>query len=229
MVKPGQIPIRFPERSLAFNEMAITPSNRSAIAAVRRVAHWPYHVFCLIGPKQSGLSTIATAWARECQGQYLTAPAFAELDGAKIEQLASASLAIDRADLINREDTLLSTISAVGRLGGHLLLTARQAPIHWSSTSPDLTSRLKSAPIADLGAPDEPLMRARLQRACVRAYLTLPSAVEDYLVTRLGLSFEGIEDVITRLNGAASGRAMSVHLAREVLQDDGKASEEDVG
>jgi len=197
--------------------MAITPSNRAAIAAVRRVEHWPYHVFCLIGSAQSGLSTIARAWAHERGGPYLTGAAFGELGAGDAEAVAGGALAIDRGDEVTPADALLSIISAVGRLGGKLLLTARQAPAQWQATSPDLMSRLKAAPIADLAAPDEALMRARIRRACTRAYLKLPEAVEDYLVIQLGLSFVNIEEAVTRLDGAATERALSVPLAREVL------------
>ncbi len=225
MPVPGQIPLRFPEQSLDFDELAITSSNRAAIAAVRRVGHWPHHAFCLIGPAQSGLSTIARAWARECGGRYLTPATFRKLNVAETETLAGGALAIDRADMVNPAEALLTTISAVERLGGKLLLTARHAPAQWPASSPDLMSRLKAAPIAGLAAPDEALMRARRKRACARAYLNLPYALEDYLVIRLGLSFENIEEAITRLDGAAAERALSVPLVREVLGE-GELGEE---
>lgn len=217
MSEPGQIPLRFPEQSLSFDEMALTDANRGVIAAVRKTARWPYHVFCLIGPMQSGLTTIARAWANEQGGAYLSAADFVALSASEIEAMCSKSLAVDRADQIQSESLLLNTISAVGRLGGRLLLTAPNAPAQWQSSSRDLASRLKSAPIAELGAPDEALMRARIQRACARAYLVLTKPVEDYLVTRLGLSFAGIEDAVLRLDGAAADRPLSVPLVREVL------------
>ncbi len=217
MSRPGQIPLRFPEQSLSFDDMALTDANRGVIASVRKTARWPYHVFCLIGPAQSGLTTIARAWVNEQSGMFLSAEAFSDLSASDIEDLCSSALAIDRADQIQTETLLLNTISAVGRLGGRLLLTAPNAPAQWQSSSRDLASRLKSAPIADLGAPDEALMRARIQRACARAYLVLSKPVEDYLVTRLGLSFAGIEDAVLRLDGAAAKRPLSVPMVREVL------------
>lgn len=226
MSGPGQIPLRFPEQSLNFEEMEITASNRGVIAAVRKVEMWPYHVFCLIGPAQSGLTTIANAWAAERNGEVLSSDAFEGLSRADLEDLAAGAVAIDRADQIASETQLLNAISLVERLGGRLLLTAGHAPSHWHSSSQDLASRLKSTPIADLGAPDEALMRARIQRACKRAYLNLPQAVEDYLVTRLGLSFADIEDAVLRMDGAAAGRPLSVPLAREVLGVDDQDTNE---
>ncbi len=213
----GQIPLRFPEQSLGFDEMALTGANRGVIASVRKTTHWPYHVFCLIGPAQSGLTTIARAWASEQGGVCVSAKVFSELTRAEAEGLCSKALAIDRADQVPPEALLLDAISAVGRLSGRLLLTAPTAPAQWQSSSRDLASRLRSAPIADLGGPDEALMRARIRRGCARAYLVLPKPVEDYLVIRLGLNFAGIEDAVLRLDGAAAGRPLSVPMVREVL------------
>lgn len=223
MSERGQIPIDFPEDDLDFNAMAITDANRGVIAAVRKVERWPYHVFCLVGPAKSGLTTIARAWTAERGGLYLTAADFSELSNDAVEPAASRDVAIDGADEVLTDARLLQIISAAGRQDGHLLLTAHSPPSRWYSSSPDLASRLKSAPIADLATVDEDLMRARIKRACDRAYLILPKPVEEYLVTRLGLSFADIENAVWRLNGAAAGRALSVPLAREVLgekQDD---------
>lgn len=217
MAGAGQIPIRFPEDLLGFDGMEITDANRAAIAAARRVEHWPYHVFCLTGARQSGLTTIAQAWAEERGGTCLTLEEIAALTMDEVEIIAAGNLAIDGADAAADGDKLLTIISTAERLGGHILLTANTAPSQWEASTRDLASRLRSAPMTDLGAPDEGLMRARIKRACDRAYLNLPEAVEDYLVIRLGLSFALIEDAILRLDGAAGGRPLSVPMAREVL------------
>ena len=68
-------------------------------------------------------------------------------------------------------------------------------------------------------APDEELMRARLRRACARSYLDLPSVVEDYLVTRLGLDYSQIEQSAELLAGATGERPLTIPLAREILGD----------
>lgn len=217
MSQSGQIPLSFPERPLGFDDLAITDANRAVVSAIRRADQWPYHVFCLVGRHKSGRTTLARAWAEERGGEYLTPDACARLKPQDIEHLSPGSLAVDDADMVSKQAILLNLIGAFERSAGRLLLVASRAPSQWQTQSRDLASRLRSAPMAELSAPDEPLMRARIQRACARAYLNLPKAVEDYLVTRLGLSFEAIEDTVTALNGAAGERALSVPLAREVL------------
>ncbi len=216
MPGPGQIPLPFPEPSLSFDEMTITAANRAAIAAVRRTEHWPYHVFCLVGAKKSGLSTIARAWVHERGGQFLEPGKSSELEYC-IDQRAGVMVAVDRADEVVVEADLLQLMSAIERYEGRLLLTAREVPVQWPVESPDLISRLKAAPVTALLVPDEALMRARLKRACARTYLILSEPVEDYLVTRLGLNYAGIEAAIAVLDSAAAGRPLSVPLAKEAL------------
>lgn len=218
MAMSGQIPIQFPEQLLSFDELTITAANRGPISAIRRAELWPYHVFCLVGSPRSGRTTLAQAWVKERSGTYLTAETCAALSSADIDAMAGGSVAVDEADATADDGILLTMIGAFERSGGRLLLTAGAAPARWQTSSPDLASRLRSAPIGSLGAPDEELMRARIRRACERAYMKLPDAVEDYLVTRLGLDFALIESTISDLNGAMGVRPLTVPLAREVLK-----------
>lgn len=217
-----QIPIQFPEAPLNFDDMAITPANRAICAAIRNVERWPYHAFCLIGPLGSGVTTLARAWAEDRKATYLEAKTLSELDLAAIESLTESDLVIDDVDSLNRAETLLLLLSGIARHQKMILLTGHKAPAHWHVRSPDLMSRLQAAPLAELPAPDEDLMRARLRRAFARSVLALPKTVEDYLVTRLGLDYSQIEQVAELLAGASGDRPLTIPLAREILgEDDG--------
>ncbi len=215
-----QLPLRFPQPLPGFEDMTISASNRGPIAAARRIEHWPYHVFCLIGAPRSGLTSIAKAWANQVGAMYVDAENDPDAlkDGSRFED--SQYIAIDRADLLVDDAELLTLISATRRLGGRLLLTARQAPTNWNNSSADLASRLKSAPLAELDAPDEEMMRARIAIAAKSAFIKIPPAVEEYLVTRLGLSYAAIEDMVERISGEMGGRELTVHLVREILEID---------
>lgn len=219
MSDPRQLPLTFPEEALSFEDMALTAANRGAVAAARRVEHWPYPTFCVVGPQRSGLTTLAKAWAAQYEAAELDPDLAAIADPAGLEQIAQGYAVIDRADCVTDEKRLLALISAVERLNGRLLCTAITSPSEWrTSFSADLMSRLKSAPIARIDHPDEDMMRARLRRAAARSVLTLSKNVEDYLVLRLGLSYLAIEDTVQRLAGAAGSRALTVPLARDVLE-----------
>ncbi|MFN3211621.1 MAG: hypothetical protein ACE37M_00825 [Henriciella sp.] len=198
----------------------MTPANRSICAALRKPDRWPYHAFCLIGAVGSGISTIAQAWADEREARYLSAKAFSDLGIGEIEALTDKDLAIDDVESLSNAETLLLTLSSIKRHETRILLAAHSVPSLWRIQSPDLRSRLQAAPLAELPAPDEELMRARLRRAFARTYLDLPKTVEDYLVTRIGLDYSLIEQSAEILAGASGDRALTIPLAREILGEE---------
>ena len=215
-----QIPLQFPEAELGFVDMAITGANRAICAAIRTVERWPDHVFCLSGAARSGLTTLALAWCAERAATYLSAAEFEATSARAIEDLASADLAIDDVAQLTQADNLLILMSAMRRHGKNLLLAAHAVPSNWKLQSPDLNSRLKAAPLAEIPPPDEELMRERLKRAFARSVLKLPKSVEDYLVTRLGLDYSLIEHSAEILAGASGERPLTIPLAREIFGEE---------
>lgn len=215
-----QIPLQFPEAALSFDEMAITDANRAICAAIRNVQRWPNHAFCICGSDRSGVTTLAMAWSAEREASYLSAADFAGKSLKAIDRLAESDVAIDDVDQLKKADQLLHLMSAIKRHGHNLLLAAHSVPSNWKFQSPDLNSRLKAAPLAEIPAPDEALMRARLKRAFARSVLKLPKPVEDYLVTRLGLDYSHIEHSVELLAGASGERPLTIPLAREFLGED---------
>lgn len=212
-----QIPIQFPESQLGFDEMAITGANRAICGAIRKPERWPYHAFCLIGPKGSGVSTLARAWAQDRGACYIPVETLSDVIAADGEALTTQDLVIDDVDALTDAEALLLVLSGIKRHGRYILLAGHTVPAQWRVDSPDLKSRLQAAPLAEIPAPDEELMRARLRRAFARSYLDLPKTVEDYLVTRLGLDYSLIEQSAEILAGASGERALTIPLIREIL------------
>ncbi|MEM6557245.1 MAG: hypothetical protein AAF642_15300 [Pseudomonadota bacterium] len=215
-----QIPLKFPESALSFEDMAITSANRAICSAIRKTDRWPYHAFCLIGPKGSGITTLARAWAAERGATYFDAEKLVNVDVAAIEEITDHDLVVDNVETLRDAEILLLMLSGVKRHQTSILLTAHTPPSNWSIQSPDLNSRLHAAPLAQLPAPDEDLMRARFRRAFARSVMAVPESVEDYLVTRVGLDYSQIEHVAELLAGATGDRSLTIPLAREILGDE---------
>ena len=215
-----QIPLQFPETALSFDDMAVTTANRAICAAIRKTERWPYHAFCLIGPKGSGITTLAKAWANEKGATDCGAAEHEQLDVTEIETTTEKDLVIDDVDRLEDAETLLLMLSGVKRHRRSILLTGHTPPSSWSIQSPDLNSRLHAAPLAQLPAPDEELMRARFQRAFSRSMMVVPKLVEDYLVTRGGRDDSQIENVAELVAGATGDRALTIPLVREILGDE---------
>lgn len=186
---------------------------------MRKPELWPKDCLIITGPRKCGLSTLANAWAKDFQSSLVQAE---EVKSLPLGFDSNAYLHIDDVDKLPLDGVFLAMIAALGRKGQRLLLTSHKSPADWSLQSPDLGSRLKSMPIMTLGPPDEEMMRARIKRGCQRYYLIMPQAVEDYLVLRLGLNYEAIENALDKLNSAVSEKPLTIPFVSEVLlSDDG--------
>lgn len=221
--RPGvmvQASFPFPAPQKSFADLDITASNAAAITVVQRHEQWPMSVLCLVGPARCGLTTVAQAWVSELSGAYYSAVSFDALDTAEIDPLASRILAIDNADLIKNEGKLLTLLNRINEKGGKLLLTSNIAPPLWRVRSADLASRLKSMPVTEITPPDEATLQTRLQALARQHYLRLDDITLAYIARRLGRDYAAVDAFVSLLSDAVTktGRAPSVHLAREVLE-----------
>ena len=216
-----QLRLPFPDSISSFDDLAITSANETAFAIIRKWRDWHSPALCLVGPVQCGLGIAATLWAREADATLLSAAAFEKLSVGDIEALSDRNCVIDLADRVTNEGHLLTLINLIHAKHKRLLLTARTAGGNWACSSPDLKSRLDAMPVAEIYAPDEAMIKARLRASLKLRYIKLNDATVDFLAIRLPRSYEAIEDYVTRLDKAVdeTGRGPSIHLARSVLED----------
>ncbi len=203
-------------------------------AALRIVGHpegWATPVLCVTGPAKCGLSFLAEAWANRFGGVSLTAAELAKAGRRGLDALAGRHVAVDDADIAagKHDEALLSLINLVAGGGGRLLLTAHRPASQWRTGSADLKSRLNALPVGEIGQPDDAVVRARLEIAAARHFLRLGPETLNYLVPRLELAYDAVENFMDRLSEAVSDndRAPSLPLARRVLEQMGEAADED--
>lgn len=222
----------FPPPAAHWDGLAEGRHNAAALRLAGRPDDWATPVLCITGPPKCGMSYLAQAWARRFGGLLIEGPALAKSVKSPAA-LAGAHVVIDDADLSlgRNEDVLVSLMNLIGSGGGRLLLTAHRAPSQWRVSSPDLRSRLKALPLGEIGMPDEEGLRARLILAAERRFLRLSPETLNYLVPRLELAYEAVEDFMDRLSASVSNaeRAPSLPLARTVLERMGRPDEGDEG
>lgn len=179
------------------DEFLLTPSNAEAAALLERWETWPVRTALLVGPPRSGRSLLARIFAARSGG--------AIIDGAESRPEAELFHAWNRAQ---------ATASP-------LLLVADAAPPAWAVSLADLRSRLAASPVATIGPPDDPLMRALLERLFLRRGLDAREELVDWLLGRVERSHFAVTRVVQALEAAAlsTQRRLSIPFARAVLAE----------
>lgn len=193
----------------------LSPTNGEAVRALDAWPDWPGHALVLVGPEGSGKSHLAQSWARASDAVvFERGMALADLEGRPV-------LVEDIDRRRDRDEMLFHLINMAGVKGGGLLLTARKPPIQWKTELPDLRSRLNALTVAQIGAPDDALLRQVLEKFFRERSIRPGEDVYEYLLRRIERSIPAAHDVVRRLDEAADEqqRGISRVLAREVLEE----------
>jgi chromosomal replication initiation ATPase DnaA len=196
------------------------PSNAAALHAVEGWPDWPDRIFMLIGPPGAGKSHLAAIWAERAQA---TALRPADLLRAELPALVGRAAVLDDAEAAARQEeaALFHCLNLVREQEAFLLLTARTPPERWGIATPDLLSRLRLAPTATLGAPDEALLRSVLQKLFADRQIAVDETVVAYLALHLDRSLADARRVVEALDrtGLALGRRVTRAMAAAVLDE----------
>lgn len=202
------------------DDFLVTPSNAKAVALVDLWPNWPSHVLILLGPPGSGKSHLAAVW-REMTGARLIAPA--EISKAAVpDLLEKGALVIEDAPGSGLDEAgFFHLLNLAREQKAHILVTARQAPIGWGVALPDLISRLKAAPVAWLGAPDDELLRGVLVKLFADRQIAVDEAIVGYLLSRMPRELDAARTLVAEIDRRALEERAEVtrNFAARVLGD----------
>ena len=207
----SQLPLPFVhEPKLGAEDFMPSASNAAALAAVAGWPDWADPVLLLIGPEGSGKSHLARIWASRVGARVLDRGDF-ERD---LRDLVQAPAVLEDADRSNLpEAKLFHLLNLVREAGSWLLITARQAPDAWGLKTPDLVSRLRLASTAEMGLPDEALMRAVLVKLFADRQLSVEANLIDYLALHLERSLAALQRTVEDLDRAGLGKGRRISRA----------------
>jgi DnaA regulatory inactivator Hda len=219
--EPAQLALDLEHRpALGAADFLVADANAAAVAWLDRWPDWPAAVLVVHGPPGCGKTHLTRAWQARSEAVVL-----ARQDLALDAPPQATALAVDGADAVAgdaaAEESLLHLVNAIGEARGHLLLTARSAPAQWGVGLADLRSRLLAAPTAAIGAPDDALLAAVLVKLFADRQLRVSAALIEFVLPRMERSLDAARRLVAALDTAAlvEGRAVTVPLARRVLQD----------
>lgn len=218
--EPRQLALDLPvEERLGAEDFLVSPSNETAYAALESWPAWPDTVMLLVGPPGSGKTHCAAIWAAESHAWRLQR---SELRLENVPHLVSGgALVIEDCDRARgQEDALFHLLNAARERRCFVLLTARTPPGDWGLATPDLLSRLRLAPSAVLGEPDDALVKAILVKLFLERQIVVDTSVVDFLTSRIERSVSAARAMVDALDreGLERSRRITRPLAAELLK-----------
>ena len=139
-IRPDQIalPLDWPQAQ-SDSRLIVSSANQAAFDQFRRWTLWPVKATILTGPRRSGRSLLARAFAGRVHGTI-----------------------VDRADN-HDEEALFHAWNAAQDSGLPLIMISDQAPPEWQPALPDLRTRLAVTPVARIEQPDDALFKGLLR------------------------------------------------------------------
>ncbi len=160
----AQLPLPLPhEPSFAREDFLAAPENKAALALINSWPRWPSPLMLLVGPPGSGKSHLGAIFVGATLAK---AVAGGDLGAVDAEAASDGpALLIDDADAVGAaEAPLFHVLNFARQRGTSVLMTARAPPDLWGVATPDLLSRLRLAPIVEIGPPEVSLVEAVLTK-----------------------------------------------------------------
>jgi chromosomal replication initiation ATPase DnaA len=200
----------------------VSESNIAAVERIDRWPNWPSAVLAVHGPPGCGKTHLIHLWQERASAVLIVGETLTEAMVPRLLEEVPRRIAIDDADRAS-EPALLHLHNACIEHQGSLLITACRPPGLWQIVLGDLGSRLRSAPVVEIAAPDDTLLGAVLIKHFADCQLRVAPDVIAYLLKRIERSFSAAKKIAALLDRAAlsNGGPVTIPLARKVLADSG--------
>lgn len=201
-------------------DFLVSPANEAAYALIEAWPDWPDTVLLLTGPPGSGKSHLASIWASRAHAWTVSAR---DLRGDKVSHLVSnGALVVEDVDRPDGRDeaALFHLLNLARERRCPVLLTAAVPVDGFGLAVPDLRSRLRLAPHAEILPPDDALLRAVIVKLFVDRQLIVDLSIVEALALRIDRSLERVREVVAELDRDALGRRRRITrpLALAVLE-----------
>jgi chromosomal replication initiation ATPase DnaA len=169
---------------------------------------WPGGAVALVGPEGSGKTHLARLWLVRSAGAALSSPL------GDTQDLTSPVL-VENVDQMEDQEGLFHLLNHA-TAGGTVLLTARTRPSAWPAALPDLRSRFNALPVAELGEPDDEILRGVLENLFAQHNIRPAPDLIPYLLPRMERSATAARRIVEILDDAAAGERREVNRSLAV-------------
>lgn len=214
-------------------DLAVAPSTRRddfVVTAANSLAYqflfgggdWPDGRLILVGEAKSGKSHLASIWSTE-RGADLLTPELLNAERTR-KLLDGMDLVVEDADTVARdhdhEVALFHLCNAAAAAGRKLLLTARANPSAWGIQLNDLRSRMEGSRTAQLGPPDDDLLKALLVKLFSDRQIAVSARILKFVVPRMTRSYAAAFTLVDELDrlSLSAGRSVTMAMASMALE-----------
>ena len=212
---PSQLVFHLPlTPGMGREDFFVSQANHEAFELIEK---WPgesnrSHLLVLTGPVGSGKSHLAEIWRAR------TSAARASVADVTVENvprlLAAGALVIEDAPGEGLDErAMFHLINMARETSAAILVTSRGFPSRWPVALPDLKSRLKAALVAELGRPDDELLRAVLVKLFADRQLRIGEETVSYMLTRMERSLATARDLVDEIDRRALAEKANVTRA----------------
>ena len=206
-----QIPLNLSYRTWRTrDDFCVSDCNAEAVAWIDKCPDWPSVGVLIVGEPGSGKTHLAAIFSENrIEAADLTEPFL---------PTRTDRMAVENAERLSDERTLLHLLNFMNERGGRVLLTASRPP---AVSLPDLQSRLNSFPQIRLRMPDENLVRAVLAHEFQVRHIMPDDAVLDYAVMRLPRSYAMVHQAVWLADRVSleGKKGVTIPVMKQVLEN----------
>ena len=217
---PRQLGLPFPHQpDFAAADFLAAPANQAGRVWLGDPQVWPSGRLALFGDPDVGKSHLLHCWARREGALLVHGPALHGLPALPENVGARGGVAVDDADLMAEEISLLHLLNACAEAGLRVVLAGRAPPARWPVMLPDLASRLRAITAVEIEPPDDALLQALLAKLLAERQLSVAAPLQAYLLTRLPRTAASLAEAARRLDrlALATGGRVTRTLVAHVL------------
>ena len=213
-------------QALGAEDFLVSDSNAAAVEMIDRWPAWPHPASFVAGPQGSGKSHLANVWRLRSGAGIVAASDLGDVIVAGLPDGGAIVVEdIDRG--LADEKALFHLLNRARESKLAVLITSRKPPGEQEFRVPDLRSRLRALPMAEVQSPDEPLLKAVLVKLFDDRQLYVEPQVIDYLSLRMERSMAAASRIVAEIDrlALATHRKVTRPLAAQVLAALGESRE----
>lgn len=217
---PKQLILDLPHREAhGVEDFLVTSANQVAVDLVDRWPGWPAPAVLLHGGRGTGKSHLTSVWLSRSGAHRFAYP---DIGPPAVEALKTdGALAVEDVTEGGDERQLFHLLNLARETAGAILITSDRPAGDLTIALPDLRSRLRALPSAELSPPDDLLLQGLLVKLFADRQLRVGADVIAYLRPRIERSFAAAGRIVAALDQAALARRRPItpRLAAEVLRE----------